>query len=171
MMPRGAVVKNAVFRQPRPGAVRRLSTALSGTRDARPAMSRNERIPAPSERPFARNAEVPAEPVAALEGAVGPSPASLAIKALLTGRDMLLMEVRREKGRVDPEHAHPDHESICYLVRGRMRVVIDGESFIAEPGDAWVHRPGVPHWHEALEDSLQLEVKTPPRRAWRAATE
>jgi len=129
-----------------------------------------DRIPAPTARPFVRNADVTAETVAALEGAAAPSAASLAIKALLTGRDMLFMEVRREKGRVDPEHAHPDHESICYLVRGRMRVVIDGESFIAEPGDAWVHPAGVPHWHEALEDSLQVEVKSPPRVAWRAAT-
>jgi quercetin dioxygenase-like cupin family protein len=133
-------------------------------------MRQHDRIPAPSRRPFVHNADVPAEPVAALEGAVGPAPASLAIKALLTGREMLFMEVHREKGRVDPEHAHPDHESICCLVRARMRVVIDGESFIAKPGDAWVHPPGVPHWHEALEDSLQVEVKSPPRRAWRAAT-
>ena len=128
-----------------------------------------DRIPAPTTRPFVRNADVPAEPVAALEGAAGSSAASLAIKALLTGRDMLFMEVHREKGRIDPEHAHPDHESICYLVRGRMKVVIAGESFIAGPGDAWVHPAGVPHWHEALEDSLQVEVKSPPRIAWRAA--
>ena len=26
---------------------------------------------------------------------------------------------------VGKEHAHHDHESICYLVSGRMRVVID----------------------------------------------
>jgi len=130
-----------------------------------------DRIPTPTARRFVRNADVAAEPVAALEGAAGTGTARLAIKALLTGRDMLFMEVRREKGRVDPEHVHPDHESICYLVSGRMKVVIAGESFIAEAGDAWVHPAGVAHWHEALEDSLQVEVKSPPRIAWRAPPE
>ena len=90
----------------------------------------------------------------------------LAIKALLAGREMLLMEVHREKGLVDAEHAHRDHESICYLVSGRVRVVIKGESFVAGPGDAWIHPAGVTHYHETLEDSVQIEVKSPPRKPW-----
>ena len=47
-----------------------------------------------------------------------------------------------------------------------MRVVIEGEEFIAEPGATWVHRPGVRHYHEALEDSVQIEVKSPPTKTW-----
>ena len=128
-------------------------------------MTEPARIPEPTAARFVRNRDVAADEVAALEGQAGGG--ALAIKALLCSPDMLLMEVQRDKGRVDPEHAHPDHDSICYLVRGRMRVVIDGESFIAEAGDAWIHPAGVPHYHETLEDSLQLEVKSPPRRPWR----
>lgn len=131
-------------------------------------MNDADRIPIPTRERFVRNADVPADAVSALEGKPECTPgAALAIKALLTSPDMLFMEVHRDKGLVDPEHAHPDHDSICYLVRGRMRVVIDGESFIAEPGDAWIHPAGVPHYHETLEDSLQVEVKSPPRKAWR----
>ena len=84
----------------------------------------------------------------------------------MVGNNVLLMEAHREKGLVDPEHAHDDHESICYLVRGRMRVVIDGKEFIAQPGDVWRHRLGVSHYHETLEDSLQIEIKSPARKTW-----
>ena len=104
----------------------------------------------------------------ALEGHTeGNDGAALAIKSLLASESALLMEVHRDKGLIDPEHAHPDHESICYLVSGRMRVFIDGEAFEAGPGDAWIHPAGVPHYHETLEDSVQIEIKSPPRRTWK----
>jgi len=120
----------------------------------------------PSPGRFVRNDTVPAEPVTRLEGQEKATDAAIAIKALLASQDMLLMEVHREKGLVDARHAHPDHESICYLVSGRMRVVIEDETFIAEPGDAWIHPPGVTHYHETLEDSVQIEIKSPPRKPW-----
>ena len=128
-------------------------------------MSDPRRI-APSPTCFSRNAEVPAEPVTRLEGHGENAPGALSIKPLLASENTLLMEVHRAKGLVDPEHIHADHESVCYLVSGRMRVFIDGESFIAEPGDSWVHPAGVPHYHETLEDSVQIEVKSPPMRTW-----
>ena len=121
----------------------------------------------PTAKRFVRNACVAAEPVAHLEGhREGTGGAAIAIKPLLAGESMLLMEVHREKGLVDARHAHPDHESICYLVSGRMRVVFDDGEFIAGPGDSWIHPPGVLHYHETLEDSIQIEVKSPPRKTW-----
>ena len=42
-----------------------------------------------------------------------------------------------------------------------------GREFIAGPGDSWVHPRGVPHYSEALEDCVQIEVKSPPIRTWR----
>ena len=116
---------------------------------------------------FIRNANVEKEPVRALEGLPeGGDGAHLSLKPLIVGQDMLFFEAHREKGLIDPEHAHPDHESICYLVSGKMRVVIAGEEFVAEPGDTWVHPAGVLHYHEALEDSVQIEVKSPPKKTW-----
>jgi mannose-6-phosphate isomerase-like protein (cupin superfamily) len=119
-----------------------------------------------TDRYFVPNRSVPAEPVRALEGMPEGQGGALAIKPLMVGQDTLLMEAHRLKGLVDPEHAHPDHESICYLVKGKMRVVIAGEEFIAEPGDSWIHPAGVPHYHEALEDSVQSEIKSPPKKTW-----
>ena len=129
----------------------------------------NRRLP-PSRFRFARNATIDAAPVNRLEGHAEAQPEgttnALSVKELMTGQDATLLEFRRRKGLIDPNHAHPDHESICYLVSGKVRVVIDGEEFIAEPGDAWIHPAGVPHCHETLEDAVQIEIKAPPTRTW-----
>ena len=127
-------------------------------------MSDNERTLTSTRTDFVTGSGVPIEPVKSIEGAdeVG----RLGIKPLMVGKDVLVMEAHREKGLVDPEHIHDDHESICYLVRGRMRVVIDGQEFIAQPGDIWRHRAGNPHYHETHEDSLQIEIKSPARKTW-----
>ena len=127
-------------------------------------MTNTDRALAPTKADFVAGTEVLVEPVSAIGGAR--EAGHLGIKALMVGEGVLVMEAHREKGLIDPEHSHDDHESICYLVRGRMRVVIDGEAFIAEPGDIWKHRPGVPHYHETLEDSLQIEIKSPARKTW-----
>lgn len=128
-------------------------------------MSHSERRLAPTMEDFVAGASVPAEPVTAIEGAAEAG-GKLAIKPLMVGDDALFMEVHRKRGLIDPEHHHPDHESICYLVSGRMRVVIDGREFVAGPGDIWKHRPGVTHYHEALEDCVQIEIKTPAVKTW-----
>lgn len=50
--------------------------------------------------------------------------------------------------------------------RADKPLVIGGKEFIAEAGDAWIHPRGVPHFSEALEDCIQVEVKSPPRKTW-----
>ena len=88
------------------------------------------------------------------------------VRKLMVGEDILLLHVFRKKGLVDPKHRHDDHETVAYLIKGRLRLVIGGEEFIAEPGTAWVHPRGVEHFSEALEDCEQLEIKSPPRKTW-----
>ncbi|HKK30397.1 MAG TPA: cupin domain-containing protein [Alphaproteobacteria bacterium] len=119
-----------------------------------------------TDRRFVRNGEVPAETVKSLEGMPESAAGQLAIKPLVVSERTGFLELHRIKGLIDPEHAHSDHESICYLVSGRMRVVIAGEEFIAEPGDTWIHPAGVRHYHETLEDSVQIEIKAPPKKTW-----
>lgn len=89
------------------------------------------------------------------------------VKVLQSGDDILMLEVFRAKGLIDPMHRHDDHETTGYLIKGKMRVVIDGEEFIALPGTSWIHRRGVDHFSEALEDCLQLEIKSPPVKTWK----
>lgn len=90
----------------------------------------------------------------------------IALRTLMVGEHGVMVESRWPKGVVTQVHQHDDHESYAYLVSGRMRVTIGDETFIAEPGAAWLHPIGVPHCTEALEDCVQIEVKSPARRTW-----
>ncbi len=127
-------------------------------------MSTEARTMAPTVARFVKGSSVEAETIKALEGVE--LAGYLGVKPMMVGKDMVFIEVHRQAGVLDPEHAHPDHESICYLVKGKVRVVIEDDEFIAEPGDIWIHPAGVPHYHETLEDSIQIEIKSPARKTW-----
>jgi quercetin dioxygenase-like cupin family protein len=113
---------------------------------------------------FFPGAAAPVDRITTLEGAA--SAGELAIKPLVVGNDMLLIELFEAKGVRVPEHTHYDHESIVYLVKGSMRLVIGGREFIARAGDAWLHPRDVPHWSETLENCVAIEIKSPPRKTW-----
>src|SRR4051812_47181633 len=113
---------------------------------------------------FVDGNRVPSRKIGAIEGAR--ETGEISFKHLLTGENLLVLEVFRKQGMVDPLHNHPDHDSMCYLLRGRARVVIGDSEFVAEQGCAWLHPAGVNHYSEALTDCVQLEVKSPPRRTW-----
>ena len=116
--------------------------------------------------PFVDASETPAERAAAIEGVAGSG--LLEITPLITGYDIALSSVARSKGHIDAAHRHDDHETIGYLISGRLRLVIGGEEWVAGPGDSWYHGPGVTHSSEALEDCVNLTVKTPPVQTWRS---
>ena len=101
-----------------------------------------------SEGYFAVRSEVAPERLATVEGVkmLG----QVDVRKLMVGDDILLLHVFRKKGLVDPKHRHDDHETVAYLIRGRLRLVIGGKEFIAEPGTAWLHPRGVEHFSEAL---------------------
>jgi quercetin dioxygenase-like cupin family protein len=61
-------------------------------------------------------------------------------------------------------HAHPQHESIGYVLSGRLRMRIGTEDHVLEPGSSWFHPRGVPHFTEALEDTKALEFHVPVRQ-------
>lgn len=125
------------------------------------------RIPPRSESPFAAAADVRLDEIASVEDVAMQGLARIGL--MLVGEDVLITRSFRGKGLVDPPHCHDDHESIGFLLSGRLRLVIDGQEFVAGPGDAWLHRRGVVHASEALEDCEQIEVKSPPRRTWLTA--
>jgi quercetin dioxygenase-like cupin family protein len=119
---------------------------------------------APTTGFFSTWGSIPPESLAAVEG-VRPK-GRVEVRRLMVGEDILMLHVFREKGLIDPVHKHDDHETVAHLIRGRLRLVIGGQEFIAEAGTSWIHPRGVEHFSEALEDCEQLEVKSPPRKTW-----
>jgi len=113
---------------------------------------------------FVKGSDVKAEEVKSVEGQK--EEGLLTIKTLIVGENTLILEVFRRKGLIDPLHKHTDHESACYLIKGKLKLVIGGKELIAEPGSAWIHPVNLEHYSEALEDCLQVEVKSPPRKTW-----
>ena len=88
------------------------------------------------------------------------------LRTLAVTPQMVFVECRFTKGQASKPHQHPDHDSIVYVVSGKVKVTIEDREFIAGPGDAWYNEPGVMHHIEALEDSVSVEVKSPPVKAW-----
>lgn len=82
------------------------------------------------------------------------------IKPLLKGDHMSLLEVHLQPGVASATHAHA-HESLIYVVRGRLRTTIGSEIALLGPGDAGRHPANVAHSVEALEETLFVEVKSP----------
>lgn len=84
----------------------------------------------------------------------------LEVKLRVSGDEMILLEIFYAKGVGTPLHSHT-HESVIYVVRGKLQGTIDGKEIIMAPGDTCRHPAGVLHDVEALEDSVILECKSP----------
>ena len=114
---------------------------------------------------FALATKAPLVEMRDLEGHVLAVP--LVVRELLWGDRAVLVEMSAPAGFTAPSHAH-DHESLVYVVSGRMRAVVEGESRELGPGDAVLHAAGASHQIEALADTHWVEVKAPPSATWPA---
>ena len=89
-------------------------------------------------------------------------------RRLITTERMMLAHVYMEKGALVPSHAH-ENEQLTYILEGALRFSIgeDGsETVDVRAGDV-LHIPSYV-WHaaEALEDTLDVDVFSPPRQDW-----
>ena len=84
------------------------------------------------------------------------------VKVLMATPNLIVFEAFRPKGAVDRMHMHVDHHSVAYQKMGRVRMMIDSETYIVEAGDTYRHPIGVKHQHEALQDSIRIEFKFYP---------
>jgi quercetin dioxygenase-like cupin family protein len=89
-------------------------------------------------------------------------------RKLITGERMMLAQVFLKKGCVVPRHQH-DNEQLTYILEGVLRFWLgedEGEVVDVHAGEV-LHLPSMV-WHkaEALEDTLDLDVFSPPRQDW-----
>ena len=89
-------------------------------------------------------------------------------RRLVTGEKMMLAHVYLDKGAIVPKHQH-HNEQLTYILEGRLRFWIgeQGEETLdVGPGEV-LHIPSnVWHKAEALEDTLDIDVFSPPREDW-----
>lgn len=110
--------------------------------------------------------QVSFENIGIVAGVPIPKAELLSMKCLVATDSVIVLRVLKKKGFADPKHQHNDHDTVSTLVSGKVKNYIGEESFVSEVGSTWRHRPGVPHWSEALEDSVIIEIKTPPVKTW-----
>ena len=89
-------------------------------------------------------------------------------RRLITADRMMLAHVYLEKGCVVPQHSH-ENEQITYILDGALKFWIgeDGsEEVIVRTGEVLVIPSHVLHKAEALEDTLDVDIFSPPREDW-----
>ena len=106
-----------------------------------------------------RNADVAAVTVEAIEGKAIYGGA-LKVKPLIKGDEMTFLEIHYTPGVGAPLHVH-SHESLAYVVSGRVQMTVGDEVHVLGPGDVCRHPAGVLHGVEALEASVMVEIKAP----------
>lgn len=104
---------------------------------------------------FIRNSE--ATPVEVFPGVVR--------RTLSSGERTTLCEITLYKDAVVPLHSHED-EQTGYVLQGRMLFKIGEEEREVGAGYGYLVPSNVPHTLTALEDSVVVEVFSPPRKEY-----
>ena len=89
-------------------------------------------------------------------------------RRLITGDRMMLAHVYLTKGCIVPKHSH-DNEQITYILEGALRFKLgeDQQEVVLVSAGEVLHIPSnLPHEAEAVEDTLDVDVFSPPRADW-----
>ncbi len=99
-------------------------------------------------------------------------------RRLVTGKDVMVAHVHLKAGCVVPKHHHVN-EQVTYILQGAMRLWVgdqvdsqnDADGIVLKTGELLVIPSNVPHRAVALEDTLDLDVFSPPREDWLNGTD
>jgi quercetin dioxygenase-like cupin family protein len=86
-------------------------------------------------------------------------------RQFVVGRDIMVARVLLKRGCVVPEHSHIN-EQITYILHGALKFWIDNREIVVRSGEVLTIPPNMPHKAEALEDTIDLDVFSPPRADW-----
>ncbi len=88
-------------------------------------------------------------------------------RKVFSGEKAMVAQVFLKEGAVVPEHQH-EAEQITYILEGALKFELEGQEVTVRKGEV-LHIPSnVPHRAVALEDTLDLDVFSPPRADWLA---
>lgn len=107
---------------------------------------------------LSKNSEVEGRKLTTVEGK--PLHGDVVVKPLMTGDHMTLLEVHYTPGAGASPHVH-QHESLAYVVRGKVRMKVGEEEYVLNAGDVCKHPQGVLHSVEGIENSVVVEIKSP----------
>ena len=89
-------------------------------------------------------------------------------RRLISGERMMIAHVYLDQGCIVPKHSH-ENEQLTYILEGKLRFWLgeDEAEIVDVAAGEVLHLPSqLPHRAEALEDTLDVDVFSPPRQDW-----
>jgi quercetin dioxygenase-like cupin family protein len=86
-------------------------------------------------------------------------------REMVHGDKLMLARVFMKKGAHVPKHQH-HNEQVTYILEGALKFAIDGKEIVVKAGEVLCIPSNMPHEAWAVEDTLDLDVFTPPREDW-----
>lgn len=89
-------------------------------------------------------------------------------RRIVTGQSMMIAHVYLEKGCVVPMHHHVN-EQLTYILEGALHFRLGGDEpreVTVRAGEVLQIPSNVPHEAVALEDTLDVDIFSPPRSDW-----
>lgn len=84
------------------------------------------------------------------------------VRRMIVGEKEMLVRWEFKQGALAARHSHP-HEQVVVMVRGKLRLAVGDDETIMGPDDIVVIPSQVPHEAEALEDTVVIDIFSPPR--------
>ena len=91
-------------------------------------------------------------------------------RQFVVGENVMIARVLLKKGCVVPLHSH-HNEQVTYILEGALKFVLKGREITVRAGEVLCIPPNMPHEAIAMEDTLDLDIFTPPREDWIAKTD
>ena len=94
-------------------------------------------------------------------------------RRLICGSRMMLAHVYLKKGCLVPLHQH-ENEQLTYILEGALEFTLGADRSrkqVVRAGEVLVIPSNVPHEAVALEDTLDVDVFSPPREDWLKGTD
>ncbi len=94
-------------------------------------------------------------------------------RRMISGQSMMIAEVRFAKGDAVPQHAH-HNEQLTYITQGALHFKLgerQDHEVTVRAGEVLVIPPHVPHSAYALEDTIDIDIFSPPREDWLNGTD
>jgi quercetin dioxygenase-like cupin family protein len=113
----------------------------------------------PEQKPFQvhRWAEIPEEQ---MKGTI--------TRKLVTGDRMMIAQVFLKEGDFVPMHSH-HNEQLTYIISGALHFHLGAKGeheLVVRAGEVLVIPSNLPHSARALEDTLDVDIFSPPREDW-----
>ena len=94
-------------------------------------------------------------------------------RRVITAARIMLAHIYMKKGCVVPMHSH-ENEQVTYVLDGALRFWLgedQRDERVVRTGEVLAIPSNLPHKAEALEDTLSLDVFSPPRQDWLDGTD